>query len=199
MINVAIRVLFARAQAFTSLFRRLFLWEAELFDIPEEELENHQMHRMDQQHVCIDTWSDQELYDNTGFRREQIEEIYELFGLERHANTLPNTGKIRIWTGFRYCHFDPRNCFFSCWLGAGQDTTTSISVSIILEGMPRDGVLASHGLCDISMRGTNGLYHTRNWWTSSLNSGNLNRQSMRTCRKIIFGTTTTVPLLHMAG
>jgi hypothetical protein len=111
MINVAIRVLFARAQAFTSLFRRLFLWEAELFDIPEEELENHQMHRMDQQHVCIDTWSDQELYDNTGFRREQIEEIYELFGLERHANTLPNTGKIRIWTGFRYCHFDPEELF----------------------------------------------------------------------------------------
>ena len=110
-VGVIIWVLFARCQAYTSLFRRLFLLDCDMHDIPEEELTNHQMHRLGKQGVGLHSWSDQEIYDNTGFRREQLEEIYGLFGLEQLANTLPNTGKICISTGFRYCHFDPEELF----------------------------------------------------------------------------------------
>ena len=124
VVNI-IGVMAARARAFSSLFRSLFRFEAELFDIPDEELENHQMHTLDRQFIELGhIWSDQDLYDDTGFRRDQLIEIYGLFGLEAYANTPPNTGKIRVWTGHRNYHFYPEELFLfmmvMCRTGHGK-------------------------------------------------------------------------------
>lgn len=74
--------------------------------------------------------------------------------------------------------------------------TTSISAGTTLEGMPRDGVMASSGLCATSMRDINEHYRMRSWWNSSLSLSFFTMQSKHTCRKILFGTIMTVPLLR---
>lgn len=92
-------------------FRQLFRLDSEWFDIPLEEEQGHVSHRMGRQYIGIDVWPEQETYDNTGFRPEQLRKIYELFGLEEVANQEPHIGYILVSTGHRYYHFYPEEFF----------------------------------------------------------------------------------------
>jgi hypothetical protein len=106
-----IHIQLARCVAYSTLFQRLFRLDAEWFDIPLEEEQNHQPHRLLRQDIGIDSWSDQDVYENTGFRRDQLQKIYQLFGLEGVANQEPHVGHILVPTGFRFYHFYPEELF----------------------------------------------------------------------------------------
>ncbi len=70
-----VHIQLARCVAYSTLFQQLFRLDAEWFDIPIEEAENHQPHRLGRQNIGIDIWSDQDVYENTGFRRDQLQKI----------------------------------------------------------------------------------------------------------------------------
>jgi hypothetical protein len=83
-----------------------------LFDIPPEELANHQSTLLDRKFVRIEDWSNQECYQNTGFKQGQLYEIYRLFGLEDVANEEPHIGYIAVPNGQgKYHRFPPEELF----------------------------------------------------------------------------------------
>ena len=106
-----VRIKFLQYMAFSEMFQRLFRLDAEWFDIPLHEEQGHLSHRLGRQYIGIDAWSDQETYENTGFRKNQLRKVYELFGLEDVANQEPYVGSILVSKGNRNYHFYPEELF----------------------------------------------------------------------------------------
>ena len=65
-----------------------------LHDIPLEEEEAAEPHRMPRQDVRFHSWTNQECMDNTSFKKNQLRTIYDHFGLAQLA--AQNGGSIRI-------------------------------------------------------------------------------------------------------
>lgn len=105
-------------------FKAFFRMDHELFDIPPEELANHQSTLLERKFLTIDDWSNQECYQNTGFTQDQLHEIYRLFELEEAANEEPHIGYIAVPNGQgKYHKFPPEEMFlfFMTRMRTGMD------------------------------------------------------------------------------
>ena len=77
-------------------------------DIPPEE-EAQQRIRMPRQNIRFSSWTDQECYDFTSFRKDQLIQIYDQFELEDLANE--TNGRIRVFNGHEHYCFHPEEIF----------------------------------------------------------------------------------------
>jgi hypothetical protein len=102
---------FLQDVAYSEMFQRLFRLNAKWFDIPLHKEQGHLSHCLGRQYIGIDAWSDQETYENTRFRKNQLWKVYELFGLEDVANQEPHVGSILVSKGNRNYHFYPKELF----------------------------------------------------------------------------------------
>ena len=119
-ISFLLRVQYAHHVFKRDRFLRWLRHDQILHDIPLEEEEAAEPHRMPRQDVRFDSWSSQECMDNTSFKKNQLRTIYNHFGLAHLA--AQNGGFIRIPTGwFRDYHFHPEELFLffmtKCKLG----------------------------------------------------------------------------------
>ena len=70
-----------------SFFLKCMLLDHFYHDIPptEEEAHRSSVPRMPKQNIRFDSWSEQECFDFTGFRKHQFNRMYLSFGLEQEA------------------------------------------------------------------------------------------------------------------
>ena len=73
------------------------------------EEDSHRLNEPPRQNIRFDSWTSQECFFYTSFRKEQLRRIYHQFGLAQLA--AQNDGYIRVFTGFRYYNFDPEEIF----------------------------------------------------------------------------------------
>jgi len=90
-------------------FSRLIQQDHIYHDIPLEEENNALATRLPRQNIRFNSWTDQECYDNTSFRKEQLQRIYHKFGLAQLA--AQNHGFIRVPTNHETYRFDPEELF----------------------------------------------------------------------------------------
>ena len=93
-------------------FVRLQGLDHKYHDIPLEEEENAPSTRIARQDIHFDSWSDQECYCHTSFRKLDLLEIYRCFGLADIPDEQGyDDGLIRVWTGYRNYCFHPEEIF----------------------------------------------------------------------------------------
>ncbi|KAL7529818.1 hypothetical protein ACHAXR_003175, partial [Thalassiosira sp. AJA248-18] len=91
-----------------NLVARWLRLDHEYHDIPIEE-EIAQRIRLPPQSVRLSSWSNQECYDNTSFRKSQLILIYREFGLAELA--VQSDGNIRVFNGHEFYNFHPEEIF----------------------------------------------------------------------------------------
>lgn len=119
-VSFLLRIQYAHHMFKRDRFIRWLRHDHILHDIPLDEEEAAEPHRIPRQEVRLDSWSNQECYDNTSFSKNQLRKIYDHFGLAQLA--AQNGGFIRIPTGwYRDYHFNPEELFLffmtKCKLG----------------------------------------------------------------------------------
>lgn len=88
---------------------RCFRLDRDYHDIPIEEEEQERL-RIQRQHVRFTSWGEQECYDNTSFRKEQLIRIYDQFGLANLA-AQNDDFRIAVFNGHEYYKFHPEELF----------------------------------------------------------------------------------------
>lgn len=78
-------------------------------DIPQAEFDSSAATRLPRQNIRFASWTDQECYDFTSFRKSQLIRIYKHFNLENIATQ--QLGSIRVSNGSKYYAFDPEEIF----------------------------------------------------------------------------------------
>jgi hypothetical protein len=108
-INCLLRIQHVRYALNHSRFVRELVLDHKYHDIPLEEEEDHRPTRMPRQDIRFSSWTDQECYDFTSFRKHQLQRIYNLFGLAQLA--AQHQGFIRVFTGHEFYKFHPEELF----------------------------------------------------------------------------------------
>ena len=103
-------------------FLRWFKLDHKYHDIPVEEENDAPSTRIVKQDITLDSWTDQECYDFTSFKKDQLREIYDHFGLAELA--AQTNGFIHVPTSASHYTFHPEQLFLftmtKCRTGFGN-------------------------------------------------------------------------------